>query len=130
MPWISWKALKGAMQPPMSRSVFTRASRMKTVFVASQPKTGCSEKTPPWYDSWGPATRGNLRLPSAFFLRQSNVEPSTMTPPMDVPWPPIHFVADSTTRSAPQARGLQVQPPWPKVLSQTTGISALAAMAL
>ena len=53
-----------------------------------------------------------------------------MTPPMDVPWPPIHLVADSTTMSAPHASGLHVQPPWPKVLSQMMGILCLAAMAL
>ena len=33
--WMSWKALKGDMAPPMSRRVLTRASRMKMVLVAS-----------------------------------------------------------------------------------------------
>ena len=50
-----------------------------------------------------------------------------MMPPMDVPWPPIHFVADSTTMSAPHASGLQVQPPWPKVLSHTMGMAFFLA---
>ena len=30
-----------------------------------------------------------------------------MTPPIDVPWPPINFVADSTTMSAPHSMGRQ-----------------------
>ena len=30
-------------------------------------------------------------------LFQFIVPPSTMTPPTVVPWPPIHFVADSTS---------------------------------
>ena len=32
---------------------------------------------------------------------QSNVPPSTTTPPIAVPWPPIHFVAEWMTMSAP-----------------------------
>ncbi len=32
---------------------------------------------------------------------QSKVPPSTTTPPMAVPWPPIHFVAEWMTMSAP-----------------------------
>mmetsp|Transcript_1471 Transcript_1471/g.4068 ORF Transcript_1471/g.4068 Transcript_1471/m.4068 type:complete len:212 (-) Transcript_1471:831-1466(-) len=84
-PWMSWKALKGAIHPPMSLSVLTRASRMKTRLQASTPKIGWLAKSPPWYDSCGPATSGYLRLPSAFFTRQSNDEPSTMMPPMLVP---------------------------------------------
>ena len=127
-PWMSWKALNGAMQPPMSLSVLTRASKMKTRLQASTPKIGWFAKSPPWYDSCGPATRGYFKLPSAFLTRQSNDEPSTMMPPIDVPWPPIHFVADSTTISAPQASGLQVQPPCPKVLSHTIGMELVLAI--
>ena len=51
-----------------------------------------------------------------------------MMPPIDVPWPPIHFVALSTTISAPHASGLHVQPPWPNVLSQTIGIWLVLAI--
>ncbi len=43
---------------------------------------------------------GNLPL-----FAQSNFPESTITPPIEVPWPPIHLVADSTTTSAPQAIG-------------------------
>ncbi len=32
---------------------------------------------------------------------QSNFPPSTITPPMVVPWPPMNFVAEWTTISAP-----------------------------
>ena len=44
--------------------------------------------------------KGNLPL-----FAQSNLPESTMTPPMEVPWPPIHLVADSTTMSAPCSMG-------------------------
>ena len=37
-------------------------------------------------------------FPLAF---QSNFPPSTITPPMAVPWPPINLVAEWTTISAP-----------------------------
>ena len=37
---------------------------------------------------------------------QSNLPQSTTTPPMTVPWPPIHFVAEWTTMSAPSSIGL------------------------
>jgi len=40
-------------------------------------------------------------------LVQSNVPESTMTPPMLVPWPPIHLVAEWTTMSAPCSIGRQ-----------------------
>ena len=44
--------------------------------------------------------KGNLPL-----APQSNLPESTMTPPMEVPWPPIHLVADWTTMSAPKSMG-------------------------
>ena len=78
------------------------------MLVALTPNTGCSAKTPPWYEACGPPISGNLREPSAFLASQSKELPSTMTPPMEVPWPPIHLVADSTTMSTPKASGRQV----------------------
>ncbi len=36
---------------------------------------------------------------------KSNVPPSTMTPAIDVPWPPRYFVAECTTMSAPHSSG-------------------------
>ena len=41
----------------------------------------------------------NLPLPQLKF------PPSTITPPIEVPWPPIHLVADSTTTFAPCFKG-------------------------
>ena len=38
-------------------------------------------------------------------LRQSKFPESTSTPPMLLPWPPIHLVADSTMMSAPWSKG-------------------------
>ena len=69
---------------------------------------GWSAKTPPWYDGCLSAMIGNLHEPSAFVTRQSKLEPSTMMPPIEVPWPPIHLVADSTMMSAPKESGLHV----------------------
>ena len=45
-----------------------------------------------------------------------------MTPPMEVPWPPIHLVADSTTMSAPCSMGRTRKPATPKVLSTMSGM--------
>jgi len=44
------------------------------------------------YDGSGVVNPGNLPL-----LVQSKLPPSTISPPMDVPWPPIHFVAEWMT---------------------------------
>jgi hypothetical protein len=43
--------------------------------------------------------------------------------------PPIHFVAECTTMSAPKSMGRQKYPPAPNVLSTITGIPASCAMA-
>jgi hypothetical protein len=45
----------------------------------------------PWYPSAGCVKMGNL--PDA---AQSNLPPSIMMPPMELPCPPIHFVAEWT----------------------------------
>ena len=81
---------------------------MKTRLQASTPKIGWFAKSPPWYDACGPAICGNLKSPDFVLMRQSKEEPSVMTPPMEVPWPPIHLVADSTTMSAPNLSGRHV----------------------
>ena len=69
----------------------------------------------PWYDGSG-STKSCLKRSLA---AQSNVPPSTTTPPIAVPWPPIHFVAEWMTMSAPCLMG------WArsgaKVLSTMTG---------
>ena len=36
---------------------------------------------------------------------QSNLPPSTIRPPIDVPWPPMNLVAECTTTSAPHSIG-------------------------
>ena len=51
-----------------------------------------------------------------------------MTPPIAVPCPPINFVADSTTISAPCSIGL-IRYGVPNVLSMIRGIPALCAIA-
>jgi hypothetical protein len=43
---------------------------------------------------------GNLPL-----ALKSNEPPSTMTPPIEVPWPPRNFVVECTTMSAPHSSG-------------------------
>ena len=50
---------------------------------------------------------------------QSNLPPSTTTPPMEVPCPPIHFVAEWMTMSAPCSIGFARI--GAKVLSMTSG---------
>ena len=52
---------------------------------------------------------------------------SVITPPMLVPCPPIHFVADSTTILAPYSIGRQRYPHAPNVLSTTRGKPCLTA---
>ena len=54
-------------------------------------------------------------------LSHGNVPLSTMTPPMVVPCPPIHFVALSVTMWAPCSMGRKRYPQAPKVLSTTRG---------
>jgi hypothetical protein len=54
-------------------------------------------------------------------LSHGNVPASTMTPPMVVPCPPIHFVALAVTMSAPCSIGLHRKPAAPNVLSTTSG---------
>ena len=54
----------------------------------------------PWYDGSGSVNSGNR--PDAF---QSNLPESTRMPPMEVPWPPMNFVAEFTTMSAPHSIG-------------------------
>ena len=41
----------------------------------------------------------------AALAAQSNLPPSTITPPIDVPCPPMNFVAECTTMSAPHSNG-------------------------
>lgn len=94
----------------------------------------------PWYPSEGSVKPGNF--PD---LVQSNFPLSTITPPMVVPCPPIHFVALWTdakshlynysspdwtilpTISAPCSIGRIRYPPAPNVLSTISGMPALCA---
>ena len=54
---------------------------------------------------------------------QSKVPPSTTTPPITVPWPPIHFVAEWMTIAAPSSSGLTSS--GAHVLSTSSGTPAL-----
>ena len=87
--------MKGLRQGPRSRRPSTRARMMK----ASSPKVSWNLR--PWYPGEGSVKTGNLPLV------QSKFPPSTMMPPMEVPWPPIHLVAEATTMSAPCSMGRQ-----------------------
>ena len=42
------------------------------------------------------------------FFVQSKLPPSTIIPPIELPWPPIHLVKEWTTIAAPCLIGLQV----------------------
>ena len=95
-------ALKGDMHGPKSRRPSTRARIANAMFALkgpAGPKT--SQKRRPWYPGDGSVNIGCLGVPSSAFADQSNVPPSTSTPPMLVPCPPIHFVADAVMISAP-----------------------------
>ena len=63
----------------------------------------------------------------AWSLVQSNLPASTTTPPIAVPWPPIHLVAEWMTMSAPCSIG-RLSVAAPKVLSTTSGIPASCAI--
>ncbi|MNT85622.1 hypothetical protein D3C72_2258090 [compost metagenome] len=94
MPVSRRKAFIGAIAGPRSRRPSTRQAMAK----AKLPKVWCS--TTPEYSGLGSDSIGNL--PEA---DQSKVPPSTMMPPMELPWPPRNFVAECTTMSAPCSSG-------------------------
>ena len=58
---------------------------------------------------------------------QSNFPESTMIPPSVVPCPPMNFVAECTTMSAPCSNG-RIKYGVPNVLSMTTGSPCLCAI--
>ena len=57
-----------------------------------------------------------------------NLPPSTITPPMATPWPPIHFVVECMTMSAPSSIGFD-RNGVANVLSISSGIFASCAIA-
>lgn len=79
-------------EPTLSTSI------LALTMNAAGPKV--SEYLSPWYPSLGSVNPGNRPLAA-----QSNLPPSTMTPAIVVPCPPIHLVALWTTMSAPWAMG-------------------------
>ena len=85
--------MNGEMAAPMSRMPCTLALRWK----AWLPRA--CQYWRPWYDWSGSVNIGWRPAP------QSNVPPSTITPPIEVPWPPMNFVAECTTMSAPHRSG-------------------------
>ena len=76
----------------------------------------------PWYAGDGSATTGKRPFD------QLNSPESTTTPPMLVPWPPMNFVAECTTMSAPHSIGRQ-RYGVAKVLSTISGSSRSCAIA-
>ena len=62
------------------------------------------------------------------FCAQSNLPESTTTPPMEVPWPPMNFVAEWTTMSAPWSIG-RIRYGVAIVLSTISGMPASWAIA-
>ena len=58
-------------------------------------------KLTPWYDTFGSVNHGHLS-----FCAQSKFPESTITPPIVVPCPPMNFVAEWITISAPYSIGL------------------------
>mmetsp|Transcript_6451 Transcript_6451/g.24326 ORF Transcript_6451/g.24326 Transcript_6451/m.24326 type:complete len:210 (+) Transcript_6451:452-1081(+) len=114
----------GLWHIPTSLKPSTRHRMMNATFTPSTPSgPNVSQNRSPWYPGDGSVNTGCL--PFAQFM----VPPSTITPPTVVPWPPIHFVADSTTISAPCFKGWHTYPPAPKVLSQITGMPYFSATA-
>ena len=115
---------KGLWHMPTSRKPSTRQRTVGATFTPSTPSgPNVSQNLSPWYPGEGSVKMG------CFPLFQFMVPPSTLTPPTEVPCPPIHFVADSTTMSAPCLRGWQQYPHAPKVLSQMTGTPCFSAIA-
>src|SRR5208337_5691857 len=94
VPCNSRNALNGAKLAPVSRSPCTRALMMK----ASGPNALVYDT--PWYD--GSGSTKSLKRPDA---AHSNLPPSTMIPPIDVPCPPMYLVAELMMMSAPQSIG-------------------------
>merc|ERR1712070_862160 len=84
-----------------------------------------SQNFRPWQPSEGSVIWGKRFRASG--VPQSNLPASTTTPPMVVPWPPIHLVAEWTIISAPWSIGRQKYPPAPNVLSTITGTPASCA---
>jgi len=86
--------LKGLKAGPKSRRSCTRVLVMKATF----PSFGISPNVS------STLFRGSLDLVREFWkfiVVQLNLPESTITPPIDVPWPPIYFVAEETMMSAP-----------------------------
>src|SRR5690606_32366375 len=61
------------------------------------------------------------------FWNQSKVPPSTMIPPIELPWPPMYVVAEGTTMSAPCAVGRHRYGDG-MVLSRISGMPAACAI--
>ena len=108
--------MNGLSTGPRSRIVSTRAFMMKAKF----PKV--SWKRMPRYPADGSVSSG--KRPAD----QSNVPPSTITPPIEVPWPPMNFVAEWITMCAPCSNGRH-RYGVANVLSITSGTPASSAMA-
>ena len=98
--------------------------------MAKEILPNASHNTKPLYDD-----NGSHRLGYFLSLPQSKLPPSTITPPMLLPWPPKNLVALCTTICAPCSIGRHKYGE-AKVLSTMSGmpaslaISAMAAMSM
>jgi hypothetical protein len=81
----------------VSTTLTLKTSKRALAAKAAGPKVSANLR--PWYPSDGSVN--DLNFPDA----QSKEPPETTTPPMVVPCPPIHLVADWTTMSAPCSIG-------------------------
>ena len=75
--------------------------RIALIFVTKAAGPQAFVKLIPWKLGLGSVSDGNFHEAS-----QSNFPPSTITPPIVVPCPPMNFVAECTTMSAPYSIGL------------------------
>jgi hypothetical protein len=91
MPCKMRKALNGLIAEPVLRSGTVRARPM----YAAGPNAWVY--TTPWYDGSGVFSMGKRSACSA----QGNLPESTMTPPRELPCPPMYLVSEWTTMSAP-----------------------------
>ena len=95
-PISNRNALNGDRQGPVSRRP-TALQRMAKPEVAERLREPDAV-----IGTVGAVSAGNLSL-----WNQSKVPPSTITPPIELPWPPMYLVIECTTMSAPCLTGWQ-----------------------
>ncbi len=94
MPVRIMKALKGEIEGPKSRRPSTRGGNGERDVAEDLVQHDAA--------IFGPGSDSIGYLPEA---DQSKVPPSTMMPPIELPWPPMNLVSEWTTMSAPCSIG-------------------------